>query len=316
MKKLAKYFQIAVVTPNRVNYRDREAHYASGVMTCLRDQYWSWLKEPETNPTDLTGAMKMLVGDAIEKQLVSFVFNQLAADGYLVKTQVPIGGTNPLGLNLRPWHGYLDIQVARKIEDGSWLKFPIEVKTKSGYGADKFWNKMEIDKGYMLQLGLYLSELYKKGGITDGLFLYVLLSDNHFGDVVFIHCRFDPGTNSMYAYYYEKSDGSAGSLEQQVEVTEAFSRWKKLDEALEARREPVGEYKYKYELTPEFLRELSDAQLKKLIDGVAVTGDWQPLYSRYKDKQLLVDKIRPERTDEERALARSEYRRRHPRSKI
>ena len=48
----------------------------------------------------------------------------------------------------------------------------------------------------------------------------------------------------------------------------------------------------------------------------SVMGDWQPVYSRYKDLQLEIDKIVPERTDEERALARAEYRRRHPRSKL
>ena len=79
---------------------------------------------------------------------------------------------------------------------------------------------------------------------------------------------------------------------------------------------PAGEYKYKYELTPEILRDMPDAKLKKLVEGNIIYGDWQPLYSRYKNKQLLVDGIVPERTEAEIALARAEYRRRHPRSKL
>jgi hypothetical protein len=89
-----------------------------------------------------------------------------------------------------------------------------------------------------------------------------------------------------------------------------------LDKHLANNTVPAGEYQYKYPLTPELLRDIPDPKLKKIAEGSLVFGDWQPAYSRYKDKQLSLDNIVPERTEEERALARAEYRRRHPRSKI
>lgn len=315
MDKLIDLIKAAATKSNRVTYREREAHYASNTMACLRDQFWSWKGEKETNPTDFQGAMKMLLGDAVEKQLVSSVFNQLAPLGCVSKTQVPIGGTNPLEGAIYPWHGYLDILMAQR-EGDSWKKFPIEIKTKSGYGAKMFAANPEPDKSYMLQLGLYLYELYKKEGITYGCFLYVLLNDDSFGDVILIHVGYDPGTHVVTAYAFDKANGTSGSLSVQYNVMEAFERFRRLDLALESGTEPAPEYKYKYDLTPEFLRDLSDAQLKKLIDGYAIIGDWQPLYSRYKDKQLLTDGLSPVRTEEEKHLAKVEYRRRHPRSKI
>jgi len=257
----------------------------------------------------------MLMGDAIERQLVSAVYTQMVVDGYIVKTQVQIGGANPLEGATRPWHGYLDLQVAKR-EGNTWVKFPIEIKTKSGFGARMFWERPAPDKSYMMQIGLYLHELHRQEGITDGLFHYILLSDDHFGDNVFVHVRYNPGNHTINAHFFERSDGTSGKLAVEYNVMEAFERFRRLDRALETGVVPEPEYQYKYSLTPDLLRSLSDNQLKKLMDGTAIIGDWQPLYSRYKNLQFEVDNITPERSDEEKALARSEYRRRHPKSKL
>lgn len=297
---------------DRINFRDRRGHYPSSNLSCLRDQYWAWKGEPETNKTDFPGAMRMLIGDAVEKILIERILRHLHFVGWHpapVQSQIPVGQSNP------NWDGFLDYLMYKKTDSG-WDKFAVEIKTKSGYGADLFFAKPEPSKEYLIQIGLYLKNLHDAGETDHGVFIYVLLSDNHFGEVITINCNYDVKTNSVYATQYEKSSGDSGTLNVSANLTEAIERWKKLDEYIKANKVPPGEYKYKYDLTPEILREMPDAKLKKLVEGNIIYGDWQPLYSRYKNKQLLVDGIVPERTEEEIALARAEYKRRHPRSKI
>jgi len=311
MKNLIEVMKAVVTETDRVNFRDRRAHYASGNLTCLRDQYWAWKKEPETNPTDFLGAMKMMVGNAVENGLVTTVLSKLHFVGWhIIGTQVPVGGSNP------NWDGYLDALMARKKEDGTWDKFVLEIKTKSGFGADLFWQKPEPSPEYMTQLGLYLRDLYHKGVTDHGLFLYLLLSDNHFGNIVTINSQYDPKSDSVICTSADRSDGTSYTLETTLCLTGALERWRILDKHLANNTVPAGEYQYKYPLTQEVLREVSDPKLKKIAEGTLIFGDWQPAYSRYKNKQLLVDGVVPERTEEERNLARAEYRRRHPRSKI
>lgn len=310
MNTLIQAMQNMIKNTDRVNYRDRRAHYASGNLTCLRDQFWSWKKVEETNPTDFTGSMKMLVGNAIENGIVNSMLSKLHFVGWhVIGTQVPVGGSNP------NWDGYLDLLMARKTETG-WDKFVVEIKTKSGYGASLFWRKPEPSLEYMTQIGLYLRDLTLKGVTNNGVFLYILLSDDTFGQLVTIYCSYDSNTDTVTASKYERSDGSTGNLDVSINLAESLERWRVLDEHLRNNTVPAGEYKYKYELTNDLLREIPDAKLKSIAEGNLIFGDWQPVYSRYKNLQLEIDKINPERTDEERALARAEYRRRHPRSKI
>ena len=311
MKSILQAIQTMVVEPDRVNYRDRRAHYPSSNLSCLRDQYWQWKKEPETNPTDFVGSMKMLVGSAIEDGLVKSVLSRLHFVGvHMIATQVAVGGSNP------NWDGYLDALMAQKKEDGSWDKFVLEIKTKSGYGADLFWREPKPSNEYQTQLGLYLKDLHSKGVTDHGSFLYVLLSDAHFGQLVIINCSYDPKSDSIICHEAERSDGSNYKLNTTFSLAGAIDRWKLLDKHLSTGIVPSGEYNYKYPLTAEVLREIPDAKLKKIVEGTLIYGDWQPVYSRYKNKQLLIDGIVPERTEEEKSLARAEYKRRHPRSKI
>lgn len=296
---------------DRVNFRDRRGHYASGNLACLRDQYWGWKKEPETNPTDIKGAMKMLIGSAIEDGLVKAVLSKLSFFGYHLRgTQVPVGGSNPA------WDGYLDGLLAKQNEDGKWEQFVVEIKTKSGFGADLFYRNPEPSPEYMTQIGLYLKDCHEKGVTNKGLFVFVLLSDSTIGNIVLINVHYDASTNTAHATDWINSDLQTGNLNTSIDLTVSLERWNRLNRHIAEGTVPAPEYKYKYPLTEESVRELSDAKLKKIIEGAIVHGDWQPLYSRYKNKQLEADGLTPERTEEELQVARSEYKRRHPRSKI
>jgi hypothetical protein len=168
----------------------------------------------------------------------------------------------------------------------------------------------------MTQLGLYMKDMHEKGVTSKGCFLFMLLSDKHFGVLIQIECHYDPKTNTAHATSYQSTDGSYGELNTSLDLSKALDRWTFLNNCLAENQEPSPEYTYKHALTPEVLKEIPDPKLKKIVEGKIIYGDWQPLYSRYKNKQLEKDGITPERTAEEIAAARAEYRKRHPRSKI
>ncbi len=312
MKSFIKKFVEIVTADSRARYRDRRAHYASSNLKCMRDQYWEWKKEPITNPSDFVGSMKMLVGSAVEDGITKNVLSKLSFLGHhVLGTQVPVGGSNP------DWDGYLDALMAKPTEDGNWEKYVVEIKTKSGYGANFFYDDPVPTDDYLVQLGLYLKDLSEKGVTNKGCLFYVLLSDKHFGTVVQINCVFED--NTLFVQDANYSDGKTKALNISYDMKKPLTRMLALNEYLRTNNTPDGEYDYKYDLTPEVLRdtkELSDARLKKIIAGQIVYGSWRPLYSRYKNKQLKLDGITPERTAEEKSLARAEYKRRHPRSKI
>lgn len=301
----------AVITKgDRVNHRDRRGHYASGIWTCLRDQFWSLKGEPETNPTDFKGAMKMKLGDAVEKIIVETVLTKMSFVGYHFRgTQVAVGQSNP------DWNGYLDALMYHEA-DKVWTPFVLEIKTKSGFGADLFGRQPEPSLEYMTQLGLYLKNEHERGITNKGMFLYVLLSDKSFGDIITIDCEYDPTTNSIRATRWVHSDGTEGKLDYVVPLQQALDRLKKLNEYVEKNEVPPPDYKYKYPLTPETVKDIPDAKLKKIIEGSTVHGDWQPLYSRFKNKALAADGLSPSRTEEELKVAVVEYRKRHPRTKL
>ena len=79
MKKLLSTITSYLENKKRVHYRDRRAHYASSGLKCLRDQYWELKGEAPTNKTDALGMMRMLVGDAIERQLVKDILNSIVS---------------------------------------------------------------------------------------------------------------------------------------------------------------------------------------------------------------------------------------------
>jgi hypothetical protein len=291
--------------------RDRRAHYATSALDCLRDQYWAATGEPITNSSDLKGKIKMLIGDAVEKILIANVFAKLHVAGVcLLDTQVPVGSTGP------DWDGYIDAMVAAK-EDGEWKKYAVEIKTASGFGADMLLRDMEPKEGYLSQLGLYLSDLWKKAGIKEGCLFYVLLSDNSFGELIQIDCKYIPDTNSVTATRFRASNGTDRPLSLTYALDASLERFRAVDKAVASKTQPSGPcYQYKYPITAESLKDISDTKLRKAIEKGIAIGDWQVVYSRYKDKQLATDKISLGYNDAELSALRAEYKRRHPRSKL
>lgn len=296
-------------------FRDRRGTYASGLMQNARDLYWSLSGEKETNPTDLVGNLRMLVGKAIERELTEQVIRNLHWFGlhaYGGAEQIPIGGSNP------EVDGYLDGLLVERSADGRFDKpWVLEVKVKNGYGADLF--KQDCDPGpeYLAQMGYYLKDLNAKKVTARGIFLFILNSDKSMGEMIEIECEYDEATDTVRAYRATHIDGSAPrALDYRLEMGPVLKRIELIKQAVQKGVLPPSEHRYKHPLTPEFIASLSDAQLKKAIDGEKVLGDWQISYSRYKNKHVEAEGTCLGYSDAERALLVAEYKRRKPRSKV
>lgn len=288
-------------------FRDRRAHYASSALSDIRDQYWELTGEPVTDRPDAKALMTMGVGTAVEQWLVSQVFSKMHLFGvHPLEDQVPVGGTEG-----GAWDGYLDAFLAYRTDEGKFKPFPVEIKTNHGYGGDLYLQTFEVKEGYMVQLGLYLKDLYEKKGITQGVFCFVTLSDKNFGVVSFVHCEYLPDSMTIRAYKGEVPHlDRVEELDQRVCLKAAFEKWERLQGYLDRKECPPPDYHYKLPLTPENLAKHSLNKLEKAARGEAVLGDWQPLYSRYFKKILEVDKVVREHTAEELVLIKQEIGRR------
>lgn len=300
----------------KLRYRDRRAHYASSALSCRRDQYRSWMQEEPTNPTDFVGRMRMLVGNAVEAELIKSVFSDLHWYGiHLMGTQVQVGGTARKGLG-STFDGALDALVAEKQSDGSYRRFVVEIKTKSGYGADELMRVKQPSDEYAAQLGLYLRDLHSKGVTNEGCLFYVLLSDNNFGKMLQFNAKYDEKSQRVVFSQWTCSDGTTGEIEFSLSLPEIDARWAELEVALKEQRIPKPDYAYKYPLTEELLEKQSDSMLRRMLNGEKVLSDWQALYSPYKDKNIREDGQVLGYTEDELKVIREHYRRRHPKSKL
>jgi hypothetical protein len=265
--------------------------------------------------------MKMLVGNAVEAQLVKEILSDMHWYGiHLAGTQVQVGGTNP------SFDGNLDALISERQDDGSFKTHVLEIKTKSGFGADALMDGMQYttpptpafqpSEEYLAQLGLYLKDLHEKGITDSGSLLYVLLSDAYFGVLVQFLCHYDPKINHIVCTEVITSTGIQQELDIRLDMGMVLKRLLYVDECVAKKQMPPGEFTYKYPLTPELLDAQSDATLRKMFEGKKILGAWQARYSGYLDANLKADGVERSYNAEEMKMITREYLKRHPKSRM
>lgn len=290
--------------------RDRREFYASEALAPRRDIYWKFKGEPETNPTDFIGSLRMLCGEAIERAVRDSWLSKMHLFGlHLVDSQVKVGGSNP------DWNGFVDFYIAQK-KGSETDKALVEFKTKWGFGADLLYEKPEPSKEYLAQLGLYLEDYYNKGKKVEGILFYILLSDNNFGSVLQFNCRYDPETTSIVAYRFSTLDGRSGNCNYTLDISSVRKNWLNLKDCIDKNKLPEESFYYKYTIDSDFLQRQSDKTLRDILAGKKVIGDWQISYSRYKKKHLELLGQSAGYTLDELRLVEIEYKKRHPKSKL
>lgn len=286
---------------------------ASEAGKCPRDLYWSIKKEPVTNPPDLSGKAKFIKGSALEQGFKSYWLEKLSIFGlHLVDSQVSVGGDIPV-----QWNGIIDFLCvdATSKSDNPEI-FVVEFKTKWGIGSDFLLKDMIPDTSYAYQLGLYLKDYHDKGKPREGCLLYWLNSDKNSCEFVQFNFRYLPETNEIECFRATKTGGYKSNISYKYSLDYVFNKWQYVFTCLQNNEEPKPEYRYKYELTPEYLEKLSDSNIKEAIRGNKILGDWQVSYSPYKNKIIGVDNLSTSYTGEEIKILEREYLKRHPKSKL
>lgn len=312
MRNLIEVMQKHSQVDRSLRFRDRRGHYASSALSCPRDMYWSLTGVPRTDVPDMLGKMKMLAGSAMEAQLVKEYFSDLHWYGiHMLGVQGQVGQSNPA------WDGSMDVLLAQRQGEEMGKPYVVEIKTKSGYGADLLYASCEASPEYLAQLGLYLRNLHAKGITSQGCLFYLLLSDKNFGKMLQIDCHYDPTTNTIHATEARLSDQSQPrQIEQSLCLDQVDANFRYVDECLASKTVPKAKYQYKYEVTPELVGTLSDDKLRKMFRGEVIQGDWQSRYSGWLTHNLAVDGISRAYNAAEKAIIHSEYMARHPKSKL
>lgn len=294
----------------RPRYRDNRGWYASALTSNARDLYWKATGEPETNPTDIVGHCRMLAGKSIEEGLTKYVLENTHWFGIhsYGGEQISVGGSNP------SVNGYLDGLLVERKGDTFGTPMVMEVKLKTGYGAEMFKQSYDPGENYLAQLGYYLRDLSEKGITNQGFFLFFLASDKSWGEMVQVDCHYENGV--VYATKARHIDGTEKDINFSLELDPILERLRGLEEAIEKKELPPAEHFYKKPLTPELVAGLSDAHLRKAIKGEKIIGDWQIAYSSYKDKHIELEGSSREYTESELQILKDELKRRYPKSRL
>jgi hypothetical protein len=217
-------------------YRDRRAHYASDALTCVRDQFWSLTGEPPTNKVDFLGLMKMAIGKAIETVLIADWLKQGHHVGlHHIADQVQVGSSTPV-----KWDGSIDALV---YDADDKKPYAVEIKTKSGFGASMLKLSFDPGLGYLAQIGLYLKDLSEKKVTNKGCFIFVLLANDCFGDMIQIDCKYENG--QVIAYQGTGSWGETKLLSLAMSDEQMFAHFKQVDAAMKTKQTPSPSYRYK-----------------------------------------------------------------------
>lgn len=310
MKKILPAISRAAEVSKRLRFRPWRGSYASSTEEDIRDLYWKAIGVPATDPMDFIGWLRTSIGTYVENAFADHIFCR--TEGWkLLGRSIPVGESSPA------WDGLIDFLF--ETDDGQTVV--LEMKTASGYGGNQVAiNPTTYEKaGYFQQLGLYLRGLKNTGGVdARGILFVVVLSDSNFGTMVEFHTHYNKDKDALIIDYWQASDGRTGMCDRSVyELGPVLEKMGRLEAHVAKSEEPTPEMRYKYPVTPSMLESVSDENLKKMIGGSKIFGDWQVLYSQYKTKILSELPVEEKTyTPNEISMMVAEYKRRHPRSKI
>ncbi len=316
MLNLSKFIDENLANIPNFSTRSRYSFNASDAGKSMRDLYWKFKGEPETNPTDSLGFKRMDFGSSLEGTIVGWI-RGLAYKGIaIIKQQARVGGTNP------NWAGFVDLITLEQVEGGKFEVVVTEIKTKYGYGATLLTQELNPSEDYLLQLGLYLKDFWdKKQKLYRGRLFYMIIPESEqktkLGAFVEFYCRYEPETGDLVCYQAMGSDclDLRGFKEIRVSVTKLLDKWCILNEYLLKDELPPVDYVYKHKLTPEFLASRSDTDIKLAAQGYKILGDWQISYSPYKKKHLELQGSSEGYSPDETELLVQEYKRRKPKQR-
>lgn len=241
--------------------KEKTRFHASDYNKAILDLYLKFKGVPESNPTTWNQVLRFGAGKGVETEALNILKqNGIVANDY---DQNVHGGFKMERENVEI-SGYMDaIHV-----DGC----PIEIKsinTKNAYAVLKYRNNTPRGN-YVGQLSIYMDYLQKDKG-----YLFVISMDGL--DTFWMEC------NKIGDRKYQ-----CGTVT--VDLNKEYKKWSKLyhEYVLKDKEPPLNQYTYKYDIDKIDWSTMSSSDITKARNGHKVLGDWEILYSPYKD--VIVEK--------------------------
>ena len=237
--------------------RKKEHFYASDFGKPLIDLYFAFTDEPITNPPEWYETLKWGSGKGVETAMLDILkMNGIVKEDYDQKEHGRIE------------HKYKGIQINGYIDALSIDGYPIEIKSinnKNVYDIGKY-EAGNPRENYVGQLATYMEAKGEKRG-----FLFVASID---------------GLNYFWFECLAQGNGIYKCGNVVVDLYKEWDRWcdlfDKLDKPLS--KEIIMEFRYKYPVKEIDWHTVSATDISKARNGHKVLGDWQPLYSPWKNK--------------------------------
>lgn len=230
----------------------KDSFWASENETNVFDIYHRWKGTPETNPIPEDRKMIMLAGKMIEEACVATASKAMLINSTQDRVEMEREGVKITG--------YMDAIAS----DGTI----IEIKSFYGDYQAKELEAGKARESYLKQLAIYMD--YKDS--NEGILLYI-----------------DRGTGQMYEFKLERSGNVFTCNNIQFDITDTYKKWARLyNNNILKDIEPKSEYRYKYDIDTLDWSKVSKADISKARNGHKVIGDWQILYSGYKN--LIIER--------------------------
>lgn len=251
------------------------------------DLYFKLTGEEETNPVEWTDTLKFGAGKGVETEFLNILkASGIVDEAYNQEVDGRIEVERECGLVT----GYID--AIAKEEHGA---FPIEVKSINNKNAFdiKNYNMGMPRENYVGQLAVYMDAKGKDKGVLlvgsiDGLSVF-WYEVEHIGDRKYQVKRFKTLDSIIKSTGVAILPGKDGYIEitdgVTVDLNQEYSRWLNIKNHVDNKQMPdIYEAVYKYDIETLDWTTISKDKISKARNNKAVVGDWQIIYSNYKDK--------------------------------
>lgn len=220
------------------------------------DIYHRWAGTEPTNPPDTEKLMMFQAAKLIEQAYVD-----MFADMGILLTSEEEQSRIEMNRKGVPISGYMDAMLRYMGRD-----VVCEIKTYYGDWHEKDLMNDKPRESYLKQLAVYLDAT----GLEEGLLFYV-----------------NRGTGRQFQFVLERKGTKCKCKDIEFDLNDVYSRWADIYEYVQKGEAPPSDFTYKFDIEELDWTEVSKSDISKARNGHKVLGDWQALYSDYKD--LLVE---------------------------
>lgn len=246
--------------------KKKTSFWASESETMAFDIYHRWMETPPTNPMDEEKMMMLKMRKLTEDAIVYYIKKTGKIIDRLTNDERCFFEWGPSKV---PISGYPDLGILDDKEE-----IIIEVKTYYGGKQHSEIRIGHIKEAYLKQLAIYMYHFKIKHGI-------LLMVNQGTGERFEFELYLFDDKNP---YHFICPDNTI-----EINLESTFKRWEKIwTENILPKVEPAIEYQYKYDIEKINWSEVSDGAIRKARNNQAVIGDWQIIYSDWKN--LIVEK--------------------------